>query len=80
MVDTGRRARLSVDINPELRRKVKMAAAAHDLTITAYVERAIEHALAEEGADAAWSRLSVAVFARDWQSEEDAVYDDVPAR
>jgi len=80
MVETVRRVRLSVAIDPELHRKLKIAAAAHDMTITAYVTRAIEHALAGEGADAAWSSLSAPVFARDWESEEDAVYDDAPAR
>lgn len=80
MAETTRRVRLSVAIDPELRRKLEKAAAARDLTSTAYITRAIERALAEEGTDAAWSRLSASVFARDWKSEEDAVYDEVPAR
>jgi len=73
-VVSEQRARLTLDVDPELRRRLEIAAAAHDQTITTYVEWAIRSALAEEEHDAEWTRLSSAVFMRDWDSEEDAIY------
>ncbi|HYU17360.1 MAG TPA: hypothetical protein VEQ11_01545 [Chloroflexota bacterium] len=75
-----RRARLSIYVEPELRRKIKMAAAEKDLTVRDYVVTVLQRALASEGraetaANDAWARLSVGSFARDWDSEEDRVYD-----
>jgi hypothetical protein len=76
-----RRARLSIDVEPELRRRVKLAATARDLSIREYVEATLRRALEAEGqgetpaAGAAWSRLSARSFARDWESEEDQAYD-----
>lgn len=72
---TTNRARLSMDIDPQLRRRLKMVAAARDQTITQYVEHALEQSLAEDEHGAAWSQLSVPVFARDWNSNEDTIYD-----
>ncbi len=80
-VSNEQRARLSIDVTPELRRRLKIAAAARDLSVRAYVEAILRQALeAEEHGQspaerAAWSRLSARSFARDWESAEDAVYD-----
>lgn len=68
------RVRLSLDVDPELRRRLKIAAAARDETIAAYVERLVRQALDEDDTTV-WSRISAPVFARDWDSPEDAVYD-----
>ncbi|MGI8912198.1 MAG: hypothetical protein ACR2JY_00160 [Chloroflexota bacterium] len=73
------RARLSMDDDPQLRRRLKMVAAAHDQTITQYVERALQRALAEDELQAGWSQLSAPAFNRDWNSDEDAVYDQLSA-
>ena len=79
-----RRARLSIDIEPELRRRIKIAAAERDLSIREYVVAILQRALADEAsrppeAEAAdWTQLSGRSFARDWESEEDQVYDDLP--
>lgn len=57
------RTRLSLDIEPELQRKIKSAAAAAaDQDNTA-------------SAGTAWTQLSIPSFARDWDSDEDQVYD-----
>ncbi len=77
------RARLSIDVEPELRRRLKIAAAEKDLSVRGYVEAIIRQALeaeakGEPAADhAAWSGLSARAFARDWESDADLVYDDL---
>ena len=76
------RARLSIDVEPDLRRQIKVTAALHDLSVRDYVIAALRRALTAEGSEAgeesrAWSSLSDGVFARDWNSEEDSVYDDL---
>jgi hypothetical protein len=76
-----RRARLSIDVAPELRRRLKIAAASRDLSVRDYVETILRRALeAEERGETLsdqvfWSRLSARSFARDWESEEDQAYD-----
>lgn len=77
---TTQRARLSMDVDPQLRRRLKMVAAAHDQTVTEYVERALQRTLAEEEQQISWSRLSAPAFDRDWNSDEDAIYDQLSAR
>lgn len=54
----------------------------HDVSVRDYVIAALRRALTAAGAEGedesrAWSRLSEAVFARDWDSEEDSAYDDL---
>lgn len=56
------RVRLSVDVEPELKRRVRIAAARRDLSVKEWVEEALSRALAEESRkrpdeaeeDAAW--------------------------
>jgi hypothetical protein len=77
------RARLSIDVDSELRRQIKIAAAARDLSIRDYVVGIIRAAIAAEQASAEateraeWSHLSIRSFARDWESEADRVYDEL---
>lgn len=81
--DKGRKVRLSVEVEPELHRRVKIAATERDMTMRDYVVRLLEGVAAEEarrkGSREAGdpARLSAAVFARDWESEEDSVYDEL---
>ena len=56
------------------------------VSVRGYVVTVLQVAVAQhrdatflEGS-AAWSRLSVAVFARDWELDADAVYDDLAER
>lgn len=66
-----RRARLSIDVEPELQRRIKVAAAARDISVRDYVADILERALAEEErsdpttAATAWTGLSAPAFARD---------------
>ena len=56
-----------------------------DLSVRDYVTAILQRAIAEDaqqeaaGEAAAWGRLSASAFARDWVSEEDAVYDSLSA-
>lgn len=84
--DRSRRVRLSVEVDPELHRRVKIAATERDMTIKEYVIGILEGVAEEEEArrkrgDARstedLARLSAAAFARDWESEEDSVYDEL---
>jgi hypothetical protein len=44
------RPRLTLDINPALKRRIKVAAAAHDAAVSEYVARLLERALERETA------------------------------
>ncbi len=72
-----RRVRLSLEVEPELHRRVKIAATRRDMTIKDYVVGLLEEASEayEDGLTAPVSRMSVPAFARDWESEEDSAYD-----
>ena len=73
-----RRSRLSLDVDPDLRRRIKVEAASRDLSIRSYLEGMIRKALANKGnADKGWAALSARSFARDWGSEEDSAYDSL---
>jgi hypothetical protein len=71
-----RRARLSIDVEPELRQRIKIAAAARDLSVREYVEavlrRALEAEAPGEGAadQAAWSAPSARGLARGAERDE----------
>jgi hypothetical protein len=73
-----RRSRLSVDVDPDVRRRLKVEAASRDLSIRSYLEGVIRKALADKrNADKSWAALSARSFARDWGSEEDSAYDSL---
>lgn len=75
--------RLSIEVESELHKKVKIAATERDMTMRDYVVGVLEAVTAKEvrgmggGGEPDLARLSVAAFARDWDSEEDSVYDDL---
>jgi hypothetical protein len=74
---------LTLDLDPDLHSRIEDAAAKRGLSAQAYIVvilRATFKSGAESQANVAasdWSRLSVPVFARDWDSDADAVYDDL---
>jgi hypothetical protein len=71
---------LAVAIEPELGKRIEAAAAARGMSLRASVASELREALNhghDEGARE-WSRLSVPAFARDWDSDADAIYDDLP--
>lgn len=79
----GRKVRLSIEVEPELHRWVKIAATERDMTMRDYVVQLLESVAAEEarrkgsGEATDVARLSVAAFVRDWESEEDSVYNEL---
>lgn len=72
------RVRLSADVDVELRRQVRIAAASSDRSVSEWIEAAVRHKLErEEDQTAPVSRASAPAFTRDWNSEEDSVYDEM---
>lgn len=72
------RVRLSADVDAELRRRVRVAAASSDSSVSEWIEAAVRHELErEETRTAAVSHASAPAFARDWDSDEDSVYDEL---
>jgi hypothetical protein len=77
------KALLTIEIEPALRSRIEADAAKRGISLRDYVVAALSEALehhrneqlAEESG--AWSRLSVPAFSRDWESDADAVYDDL---
>jgi len=73
-----------VEMEPELRQRVEEVATERRLSLGDYVIRVLQDAvdrrsvIAESnGGDPAWSQLSSHSFARDWESDADAIYDDM---
>ena len=74
-----KRYRISIDVDPELRRRIRLAAANRDLTVRQYLLETIEQRLGDEDADIAAELPLTAstdpVLAELWQNERDAEYD-----
>jgi hypothetical protein len=79
--EKGVAMRLSIEVGSDLHEKVKIAATERDMTVRDYVVGVLEAVMAEEaranGEDEDLTRLSLAAFARDWDSEEDSIYDEL---
>lgn len=77
-VSMAEAARLSIDVSPALRTRLKIAAARRGLSLREYCLQAIQERLQQEAeeksqADRSWAHLSATAFARDWSSEADSV-------
>ena len=74
---------LSIEIEIELRNRLEAAAAERSISLRDYVAAALHDALDSQGVarpsnqSDAWSRLSIPSFARDWESDADAIYDNL---
>jgi len=79
MSASAKRPRISVDVQPELRRRLRLAAAQRDLTIQEYLIEAIEERLRQDlGNDDALLALTARtdpVLAELWDNRRDAEYD-----
>jgi hypothetical protein len=80
MEATAKRPRISVDIVPEVRRRVRLAAARRDVTVRQYVLEAIEGRLREDLGDDGEEFLTLnakadPVLAELWDNPKDAAYD-----
>ena len=76
----AKRPRISIDVQPEVRRRLRLASAKRDLTIRQYVLEAIEDRLREDlGGDAegmlALTAKADPVLAELWDNRRDAKYD-----
>lgn len=75
---SAKRPRISIEVQPELRSRVRLAAAKHDLTIQQYLREAIEARLHEDLADGATGALTSntdPVLAELWDNPQDAECD-----
>jgi hypothetical protein len=74
---------LPIEIEIELKNRIEAAAAERDMSLRDYVAAALHDALDSQGVarllnrSDEWSRLSVPSCARDWESDADAIYDDM---
>ena len=78
MESTAKRPRISVDVEPEVRRRLRLAAAKRDLTVRRYVLEAIEERLREDLGDDGEEILTATtdpVLATLWDNRRDAEYD-----
>lgn len=80
MESSAKRPRISIDVQPGVRRRLRVAAAKRDLTIRQYVLEAIEERLREDlGAEGegvlALTATGDPVLAELWDNSRDAAYD-----
>jgi hypothetical protein len=80
MESVAKRPRISIDVQPRIRRRLRLAAAKHDLTIRRYVLHAIEERLREDLADedgeiGGLTASADPVLAELWDNRKDAEYD-----
>lgn len=81
MSSSVRRPRISVDVSPDVRRRLRLAAAKRDVTVRQYVLDAIEEHLRQDLGDAegelALTAKTDPVLAELWDNPKDAAYDDL---
>jgi len=80
MESAAKRPRISIDVQPQIRRRLRLAAAKHDLTIGRYVLQAIEERLREDLGDddegvGGLTASADPVLAELWDNSKDAEYD-----
>jgi len=80
MESTAKRPRISIDVRPEVRRRLRLAAAKRDLTVRQYVLEAVEERLREDLGDEGEGLLTLTakadpVLAELWDNPKDAAYD-----
>jgi uncharacterized protein (DUF1778 family) len=80
MQSLAKRPRLSIDVSPEIRRRLRLAAAKRDLSVRQYILEALEERLGEDLGAAEDGLLALTaqadpVLAALWANEKDAAYD-----
>ena len=85
MESSTKRPRISIDVQPEVRRRLRLAAAKRDLTIRQYVLEAIQEQLREDlGDDTEGVFILTAkadpVLSELWDNRKDAEYDRLQSR
>jgi hypothetical protein len=79
-MEASKRPRISIDVEPEVRRRLRFAAARRDLTVRQYVLEAINDRLREDLGETpdglfALTASSDPVLAKLWDNRQDAQYD-----
>jgi uncharacterized protein (DUF1778 family) len=85
MESSAKRPRISVDVVPAVRRRLRLAAAHRDVTVQQYVLEAIEERLREDLGDEGEELLALnakadPLLAELWDNRKDAAYDRLRAR
>ena len=80
MQPTAKRPRISIDVPPEVRRRLRLAAAKRDITVRQYVLEAIEEQLREDLGEDSEGVLTLTakadpVLAELWDNRKDSEYD-----
>jgi uncharacterized protein (DUF1778 family) len=75
-----KRARISVDVSPQVRRRLRLAAARRDVTVRHYVIEAIEDRLRQDLGEESEAMLVLTasadpVLAELWDNPRDSAYD-----
>ena len=85
MESSAKRPRISVDVVPEVRRRLRLAAARRDMSVRQYVVEAIEERLREDLGDENEGLLVLnakadPLLAELWDNPRDAAYDRLRSR
>lgn len=85
MQSSAKRPRISVDVVPEIRRRLRLAAARRDVSVQQYVVEAIEDRLREDLGEEAEELLALnaradPLLADLWDNRKDAAYDRLRSR
>ncbi len=80
MESSPKRPRISIDVVPEVRRRLRLAAAKRDLTVRQYILEAIEERLREDLGEDREGMLALTakadpVLAELWDNRKDGEYD-----
>lgn len=80
MEASAKRPRISIDVQPAVRRRLRLAAAKRDLTVRQYVLEAIEERLREDLGDEDEAMMALTartdpVLGELWDNPRDAKYD-----
>lgn len=75
-----RRPRISVDVDPEIRRRIRLAAAKRDVSVRQYIADALQERLREDLGEyqerlTALTAMADPVLATLWDNDKDAAYD-----
>ncbi len=84
MASLVKRPRISIDVQPEIRRRLRLAAAQRDLTMRQYVLEVLEERLRADLADGdrtfALTAKTDPVLAELWNSRRDTAYDRIKVK
>jgi len=78
--NTAKRPRISVDVDPEIRRQIRLAAAKRDVSVRQYITDALREQLREDLGEyeerlTALTATADPVLATLWDNDKDAAYD-----